>query len=76
MSFYKGKYMIGIYAPIDQGETLLRLCDNIKEFANVLGITRDNAGMILHAMYTRTHKYIRFNGMKCSVEFIEVEDDE
>ena len=72
---YRNKYLIGIYAPVDQGETLLRLCESTREFANVLGITMDNASTILSLIYNKKHKFIRFEGMCCSGEFIEDSED-
>ena len=74
MKYYRGKYLIGIYAPVEEGETLLGLCDNISEFAELLDISKSDAGMILHSIYTGKHKYIRFCRKLCAVEFIEYKE--
>ena len=72
---YKNKYLIGIYAPVEQGETLLRLCESVSEFAHVLGISMNNAYSILNRLWTGEHKYIRFERMCCGVEFIDDSED-
>ena len=73
---YRKKYLIGIYAPKDEGETLLGLCSSIKEFAELMRIKYDNAVQILHLLFTNQTHYIRFAGRLCTVEFIlDIEDD-
>ena len=67
---YRKKYLIGVYAPIEDGETLLGLCDNIKEFAELMKIKYNNAAQILHLLFTKQTHYIRFSGRLCTVEFI------
>jgi len=70
---YKNKYLIGIYAPVEEGETLLGLCDNITEFAEFMEITYNNAKKILFQLFNKQTNFIRFFGKICSVEFIEME---
>lgn len=72
---YRKQYLIGIYAPISEGETLLALCYNIKEFAELMGIKYSAANQILHYIFVGKNQGIRFQGRICSVAFIE-EDDE
>ena len=67
---YRKKYLIGVYAPIQYGETLLGLCSNIREFSSLMNISYDNAAQILHLLFTKQTHYIRFHGMLCTVEFI------
>ena len=67
---YKKNYLIGIYGSMKDGEPLLGLCENIKEFAELLNINRNTAGVILHKLWNKQTHFIRFNGKLCSVEFI------
>lgn len=69
---YKNKYLIGIYAPVEEGETLLGLCDNITEFADFMEIKYDNAKKILNQLFNKQTSFIRFFGKVCSVEFIKM----
>ena len=71
MSLYRNKYLIGVYAPESEGETLLALCANAREFAALMSITVKNAVQILHYLFTKQTSRIRFCGRLCSVEFIE-----
>lgn len=73
---YRKKYLIGIYEPISRGETLIGLCQNIREFAEFMGIKYDNAAQILHLLFTKQTNYIRFKGMICTVAFILDTDDD
>ena len=74
-NLYRGSYLIGVYAPISEGETLLALCAGIGEFSELMGITRHNASQILSLLFAKRTKFLMFAGRLCSVEFIE-EDDE
>ena len=76
MKLYRGQYLIGIYGPEKYGETLLALCSNIREFAELMKIKYDNAVQILHYLFTKQTSFIRFQGMLCSVEFILDKTDE
>lgn len=67
---YKKNYLIGIYGPLKEGEPLLGLCENIKEFADLLEISKNSATVILHKLWNKQTHFIRFNGKLCSVEFI------
>ena len=71
---YRKKYLIGIYEPECRGETLVGLCSNIREFSELMHITYDNAVQILHLLFTKQTKAIRFYGELCTVEFIPEED--
>lgn len=72
---YRKNYLIGIYAPVSEGETLMGLCTNIREFAEFMNIKYDNAVQILHLLFTKQTHYIRFCGKLCTVEFIlDIED--
>lgn len=73
---YRKKYLIGIYTPLSEGETLVALCANTKEFAELMGIKYENATQILHMLFTKQTRCIRFYGKLCSVEFILDIDDE
>ena len=67
---YKGKYLIGVYAPVSEGETLLGLCDNVREFAKFAKISNPNADQILRNLFTKQTQFLRLFGMMCTVEFI------
>jgi len=73
-SYYRGKFMIGVYSLLEEGETLLALCDNIQEFADLMNITKNNAAVILHKLFINISKNIIYNKKVRKVEFIEVED--
>ena len=73
---YKNKYLIGIYAPVENGETLIALCESTKEFAEFMEISIYNASEILRNIFNKTHHFIRFNNMCCGVEFINMEEEE
>lgn len=72
---YRKKYLIGIYAPIEEGETLMGLCTSIREFAEFARISYDSAVQTLHYLFTKQTRYIRFSGRLCTVEFILDIDD-
>lgn len=67
---YRKRYLIGVYAPLEEGETLLALLTSIREFAEFMDITYDNAVVILHNLFNHHTSKIRFGGRLCSVEFI------
>lgn len=68
--------MIGVYSLINEGETLLALCDNIKEFAQYLKIKPSNAKVILHHLFNKQSEFIKTGGKLRTVAFIEVNDDD
>lgn len=70
---YRKKYLIGIYAPIEKGETLLALLNGTAEFAELMGIREDNARQILSMAFKTPGRRIRFLGELCEVAFIEEE---
>ena len=47
---YRKKYLIGVYAPLSEGETLLGLCENIREFSELMKISYNSAAQILHLL--------------------------
>lgn len=67
---YKKAYLIGIYGPLEEGETLLGLCSSVKEFAEFMHIRPSNADQILRMLFKKQTHYIRFCGKLCTVEFI------
>lgn len=71
MKLYKNKYLIGIYAPVEEGETLLGLCDNSHEFAELLGININESRVLLSRLFNKQRQGLYFYGKLCSVEFIE-----
>ena len=75
MKLYKNKYLIGVYAPIEEGETLIALCDNAKEFAELLDVPRTNADSMLTRLFNGSHQFIRFLNKCCKVEFIDMEEE-
>ena len=74
MKYYKKKYLIGIYSPISEGETLLALVDNISQFAELMNISYQLANVVLSRIFHKQHNCIRFNRKLCTVQFIDMED--
>ena len=74
---YKGKYLICVYAPAYEGETLLALCQDIGEFAQLTGASWKVAQVALyHMMKGMISNRIRLWGKLCTVEFVEEGEDE
>ena len=74
---YKGKYLICVYAPAYEGETLLALCQDIREFAQLTGASWKVAQVALyHMMKGMISNRIRLWGKLCTVEFVEEGEDE
>lgn len=71
MRSYRGRFMIGVYSLLCEGETLIALCENEKEFAKYLNTNQNNADVILHNLFYGVTKYIKLNGKLRKVEFIE-----
>ena len=74
MTYYKKHYLIGIYAPLSEGETLLALVDNIKQFSELMQVSTMVATNTLNRLFKKEHDCIRFRGRLCSVEFINTEE--
>lgn len=73
---YKKVYLIGIYGPLEEGETLYGLCSSVKEFAEFMHIKTSNADQILRMLFKKQTHYIRYSGKLCTVEFIyDIEED-
>lgn len=72
---YKGKYLIGIYAPEEDGETLLALCESTRDFAEFMEVKLNTASEILRNIFNKKHHFIRFENKCCGVEFINMEDE-
>ena len=70
---YRKKYLIGIYGSLLDGEPLLALVDNIKEFSKLMGIKYTNAKVILNKIWHKNSNFIIYCGKRCTVEFIEEE---
>lgn len=75
-SLYKKIYNIAVYSSIKEGETLLALLDNAKEFAHFLQTTENSAKAILSKLFHKKMKYIVVNKKFATVEFLNLEDDE
>jgi len=75
-NLFKGKYLIGIYSLISEGETLLALVNNHHEFAKLMHIKESNAYMILNNLFYNKTNYIRYQGKIRTVAFIEEIDDD
>lgn len=67
---YRNQFIIGIYGPLSEGEQLIGLCDNVKEFAQFMDIKETNARVILNKLFHKECNFIRFYGKICTVEFI------
>ena len=72
---YRKQYLIGIYGPLSDGEPLLALVDNIKEFAQLMQIKYTNAKVILNKVWHHNSNFIIFNRKRCSIEFIKEEEE-
>ena len=74
---YKGKYLICVYAPAYEGETLLALCQDAREFAELTGASPKVVRATLYYMMKGViSNRIRLFGRICTVEFVEAEEDE
>ena len=71
MKLYRNKYLIGIYGPLCEGEPLLALVDNIREFAKLMNIKYTNAKVILNKLWNKHNNFIIYCGRRCTVEFIK-----
>ncbi len=71
---FKNEYLIGIYSPLTDGETLLALVDNAHEFADLMKIKYAQAHHTLCKLFKKEINFIRFFGLNCTVEFIKEEE--
>lgn len=71
---YRGKFLIGVYALEDEGETCLALCESIDEFANYLRVSKNSATVTLHYLFTGYSKFIKSEGRLRTVSFIKIEE--
>lgn len=74
-NLYKGKYLIGVYSLVSEGETLLALVNNIGEFARLMNINYRTALVTLNNLFKSKTNYIRYNGKIRTVAFIEDIDE-
>ena len=70
--FYRGRFMIGIYSLLHEGETLLNLCDTVQDFAKLMKIREDNARMILQNAFSGKSRYIVYANKIRTVAFISI----
>lgn len=68
---YKGKYLIGVYSLLSEGEQLLALVDNVHQFAQLMNITVNNASAILSKLFCHKANKIIYRGKVRTVSFIE-----
>lgn len=73
---YKQLYNIAVYSDLKDGETLLALCDNAKEFANYLKVSENSARAILSKVFHGKTRYIIVNNKIRFIEFIIIEEEE
>lgn len=73
-NLYKKIYNIAVYGPVKEGETLLALCDNAKEFAEFLKTTENSARAILSKLFNKKSQYLIINNKLVTVEFLNLED--
>lgn len=76
MKLYRGRFMIGIYSLENEGETLLALCENVREFAKLMNVSEPCARMILQNVYHGKSKHIVFAKKFRILEFIDMANDE
>lgn len=74
-NLFKGRYLIGIYSLVTEGETLLALVNNAAEFARLMGIKYSTAVVTLNNLFKNKTSYIRYNGKIRTVAFIEDIDE-
>ena len=68
---YKNKYLIGVYSLLEEGEQLLALVDNAKEFASLMDVSYNNASAILSKLFHHKANKIVYQGRIRTVAFIE-----
>lgn len=68
---YKGKYLIGIYSLLSEGEQLLALVDNVQQFAKLMNIKMSNAAVIIGNLFKHKTNKIIYCGKVRTVAFIE-----
>ena len=73
---YKGKYLIGIYSLLSEGEQLLVLLDNAREFAKLMNISYNNASAILSKMFNHKADKFIYRGKIRTISFIRYIEDE
>lgn len=71
-NLYRNIYNIAVYSDIKDEETLLALCDNVKEFAEFLKTSINSASTILKKLWDKKSSYIVVNHAICTVEFIKL----
>ena len=71
-SLYKKVYNIAVYSSLNEGETLLALCDNAEEFAKFLKVNINSARAILSKVFHGKTNYIIVNNKIRFVEFLKL----
>lgn len=74
-TYYRKRYLIGIYGPLSDGEPLIALCDNLEEFAEFMEIKKSCAKTILIKLFNKKTNFIRCSGKCCSVAFIKLDQN-
>ena len=70
--YFRGRFLIGIYASIQEGETLLALCETVDDFAKLMKIKESAARMILLNAYNKKTNHIVFAEKWRTIEFIDI----
>ena len=72
MRLYRGRFMIGIYALESEGETLLALCENVRELAKALNTTEASAREKLSSVLLGKRKHVVFANKLRTLELIDM----
>ena len=70
--YYRGRFMIGIYALEHEGETCLAICENVREFAKLMETSEASARMILQYFFEGKSKKLVFQKKFRTLEFIDM----
>ena len=71
VSFYKGKYLIGVY---ENDEWLIGLYDNTKDLAKDIGMNINTAYSTMSRLFNGKRDKLNINGKRYDVKFIELSD--
>lgn len=73
-NLYKSIYNIAVYGPVKEGETLIALLDNAKEFAEFLKTSENSARAILSKLYNKKAQHLVIDNRMVTVEFLNLEE--